>query len=174
MNTNDASLNFSSVQLNIAIFVDVWKIAESRALDGAVYMMDNSPASLQKGTPRLQTCCKQGQTLNWIIYPLDVNKRADGSWPPSARIKNIVFINERGDTLNNQPMNNLKIYGAPDSVRSPYTDVYSYWAGIVPIELSPNIYSYRLMLEVETEKRGAPFYLNLDKPSLKVIALSAS
>jgi hypothetical protein len=71
-------------------------------------------------------------------------------------------------------MDNLKIYGAPDSVRSPHTAVYNYWAGIVLIELSPSIYSYRLMLEVETEKRGVPYYLNLDEPSLKVIALSAA
>jgi hypothetical protein len=164
---------FNSVQLNIVTFVDVNKVIMTRSLENAVYMMDSAPASAQQGTPCLQTTCKQGQALNWIIYPLDANRRMDGIWPPSVKISSIVFFNEdEFTTIMDSVMSNLRIYGAPDKVRSPYTPVYYYWAGTIPIDLTPGIYHYRLILELETWKREEHIYLNLETPTLNVVQIA--
>jgi hypothetical protein len=167
------SANLNSVQLNIVTFVDVNKAITTRSLDQAIYMIDNSPLSTLQGTPYLQTTCKQGQALNWIIYPLDANKRTDGSWPPVAKISNIVFFHEDGIwTVRNSTMDNLKIYGAPDRIRPPYTPVYYYWAGIIPLDLPSGIYRYRLVLDLETWKKEEHIYLNLETPALNVVEVT--
>jgi hypothetical protein len=168
MKQDEPKLNFNSVQLNIVTFVDVNMALTNRSVDKSVHMMDSSFSSANQGSSFLQTNCKQGQTLNWIIYPLDNNRRVDGSWPLSVRISNIVFLNDIALAVTSLTMNQLKIYGSPDRIRSFYTPVYYYWAGIVPVKLSPGIYQYRLVLELETEKKGEFLYLNLDTPSLNV------
>jgi hypothetical protein len=96
----------------------------------------------------------------------------DGSWPPSVRISNIVFLYSNAMTVTDSTMNRLKIYGSPDRIRSFYTPVYYYWAGIVPLNLPQGIYHYRLVLELETEKKDEFLYLNLETPSLNVKPLS--
>lgn len=162
--------SFNSVQLNIVTFVDVQKAITLKTLEGCVYMMDNSPQSTEQGTSRLQTTCKQGQVLNWIIYGLNSDKRPDGSWPPSVRINNIVFLGDDGqDVAINRICEDLKIYGGPDKIRSCYTPVYYYWAGTIPLTLSPRTYKYRLVLELENERSNKPEYLNLETPVLNVI-----
>ncbi len=164
--------NLNSVQLNIVIFVDVRKAVKANSLENAVFMMDNSVGSLGQSTPGLQTCCKQGQVLNWIIYAMDMDRRPDGSWPPLARISNIVFLEEGGDDVSAvRVCQDLKIYGSVDKIRSKYTPVYYYWAGAVPIELPEGIYRYRLVLELENEGKQNSTYLNLDTPSLRVVGL---
>ncbi|MDR1369499.1 MAG: hypothetical protein LBJ72_05140 [Dysgonamonadaceae bacterium] len=163
---------FNSVQLNIVAFVDVQKAIALKTLEGCIYMMDNSPMSTGQGTSRLQTTCKQGQTLNWIIYAMDSEKKPDGSWPPSVRINNIVFTDkESQDVSTSLICENLRIYGAPDKIRSNYTPVYYYWAGTVPLDLSPGKYRYRLILELENEKTDKCEYLNLETPVLNVISI---
>lgn len=174
VNKGKMALKFNSVQLNIVTFVDVRKAVCACSTDNAVFMMDNSVGSLGQGTSRLQTCCKQGQVLNWIIYAMDMDRRPDGSWPPMARINNIVFLDgEGGDVSSIRVCEDLKIFGPPDKIRSAYTPVYYYWAGTVPIELPEGVYRYRLVLELENETGQRPLYLNLDGPSLKVLGIGA-
>lgn len=164
--------SFNSVQLNIVTFVDVQKAVTEKSLDGAVYMVDNAPTSTEQGSHRLQTTCKQGQTLNWIIYPMDADKKPDGTWPPSVRINNIVFLDENGeDVAITKICQDMKVYGGPDKIRSSYTPVYYYWAGTIPPTLPVGIYKYRFVLELETETTNKSVYLNLNTPSLNVISV---
>lgn len=160
---------FNSVQLNIVVFVDVHKAIAAKSLDGNVYMMDNCPDSDGRGTPDLQTTCKQGQTLNWIIYPMDMDRRIDGSWPPMVKINNIVFLGDDGKKdADHTVCSELKVYGGPDKIRSKETPVYYYWAGTVLWDLPSGVYKYRLILELDSDNPGAR-YMNLNTPSLKVI-----
>jgi hypothetical protein len=170
------SLKFNSVQLNIVIFVDVQKAIKSGTLNDCVYMMDNSPTSTGQGTSRLQTVCKQGQTLNWIIYAMDADRRPDGTWPPSVRIKNIVFKEDGDDedVLMYKICEDLKIYGGPDKIRSHNTPAYYYWAGTVSYNLPAALYKYRLILELENEENTRLEYLNLESPVLDVVSIKSN
>ncbi|MCK4763578.1 MAG: hypothetical protein KAW12_15365 [Candidatus Aminicenantes bacterium] len=160
---------FNSVQLNLVIFVDVHKAIASKSLEGSVYMMDNSLDSEGRGTAHLETTCKQGQTLNWIIYPMDMDRRLDGSWPPMVKINNIVFLSEDGEEVaDHKVCSDLKIFGGPDKIRSKETPVYYYWAGTVLWDLPIGLYKYRLILELDSNDPEAR-YMNLDTPSLNVI-----
>jgi len=162
----------NSVQLNLITFVDIDKAITINSLDGAVYMVDNSPTSIGQGTPHLQTTCKQGQVINWIIYAMDTDKKPDGTWPPSVRINNIVFLDETGKDVAKFPVcHDIKIFGGPDKIRSTYTPVYYYWAGTIPADLLPGIYKYRFVLDLKTDIDNKSMYMNLNTPSLKVIAL---
>ena len=163
--------NFNSVQLNIVSWVDVANCLYTRSAEGNVYMSDNNVNSKGRGTPKLQTLCKQGQALNWIIYAMDAERRPNGQWPPSVKINNLVFLNEDGTNVEDFiVVNELKIFGGPDKVRSPYTPVYYYWAGIVGDDIPPGIYNYRFVLEIQTADRNNPLHLNFNTPSLKVIS----
>ncbi|WP_075602925.1 hypothetical protein [Saccharicrinis aurantiacus] len=169
------SVKFNSVQLNIVTFVDVPKADVYNSLSDAVYMCDNNIESENQGTNGLQTLCKTGQTLNWIIYAMDSKKKPDGTWPPSARITNIVFTNADGtDVADFKVCNELKLIGPPDEMRSPYTPVYYYWAATVAPMLPEGIYKYRLIVEVDTQDKtfaSGKKNLNLNTPSLKVLAV---
>jgi hypothetical protein len=163
---------FNSVQLNLVTFVDVEKATVAKSLEGAVIMVDNCPLSVGQGTPNLQTTCKQGQVLNWIIYAMDADKRSDGTWPPSVRINNIVFLDKTGkDVASTAVCPDMKIFGGPDKIRSEYTPVYYYWAGTIPPDLPIGTYRYRFILDLETGTANQRVYLNLDTPSLNVVAL---
>ncbi|MDQ6616919.1 MAG: hypothetical protein M3083_19765 [Actinomycetota bacterium] len=136
-------------------------------------MMDNSVGGVGQGTAHLQTVCKQGQALNWLVYPMEMDKRPDGTWPPMPRITNIVFLDNEGSDRNVSPTKvcpQPKIYGGPDLIRSPYTPVYYYWAGRVVSQLKPGIYHYRLVFELEREGRNEKLYLNtVEEPSIRVL-----
>lgn len=163
---------FNSVQLNIVTFVDVKKAVTQQSLERAVYMMDNSIDSSGQGTSELRTTCKQGQTLNWIIYAMDAEKRPDGNWPPTVKINNIVFLGDNGeDVAVVRICDDLKVYGPPDKIRSKYTPVYYYWAGTIPMDLPVGIYRYRLVMELEDEVNDKMVYLNLNTVSLKVVEI---
>ncbi|WP_328916317.1 MULTISPECIES: hypothetical protein [unclassified Streptomyces] len=171
---NPGQLN--SVQLNIVTFVDMEKAAANGSLKDAVYMMDNSVGGQGQGTPHLETYCKQGQVLNWIIRPIDMEKRPDGTWPPMPKINNIVFLDsEEGDeedVAEIKVCTELKIYGMPDRIRDKYTPVYYYWAGTVLSTLRPGLYKYRLVLELEQDGKKERLYLNsVDHPSIRVLAV---
>ena len=169
-----SKLNFNSVQLNIVTFVDVHKAVSRQCLDNCVHMIDNSPQSSYQGTAELQTTCKQGQVLNWIIYAMDADRRPDGTWPPSVKINNIVFLNKDGqDVAIYKICEDLKVYGGPDKVRSSATPVYYYWAGTIPNDLPVGVYKYRFVLELEKEASQGSVYLNLETPSLNVIAMKS-
>lgn len=169
---DNTTINFNSVQLNIVTFVDVQKAVATQTLDGCVYMVDNSPLSCWQGTPQLESICKQGQVLNWIIYAMDADRRPDGTWPPSVRINNIVFLDQEGhDVANTNICQNLKVYGGPDKIRNTCTPVYYYWAGTVMSNLPVGEYKYRFVLELETEQPNKSIYLNMNTPSLSVISI---
>ncbi len=171
---NPGQLN--SVQLNIVSVIDVRKAVETETVKDTIYMMDNSVGGTGQGTGHLQTVCKQGQVINFIIYAMDPEKRPDGTWPPMPKINNIVFLDvDKGDeeeVAEAKVMTEFKIYGGPDMMRSPYTPVYYYWAGTVLSTVPPGIYPYRFVLELEQEGKKEKVYLNtVEKPSLKVIAV---
>lgn len=172
MENETKKINLNSVQLNIVTFVDIQKATRSSRLTDSVFMMDNSTLSSEQGTSSLQTVCKQGQTLNWIIYPMNTEKKSNIVWLPEVRINGIIFLRDDGKDVDMKRVcNELKIYGGPDKVRSIYTPIYYYWAGVIPATLPVGVYKYRLVLELEDDKSNR-FYLNLDTPSLKVISVT--
>ena len=171
-NGKSTGYGLNSVQLNIVTFVDVQRANATKSVYDNVFMADNSVKSSGRGTPYLQTNCKPGQTLNWIIYPIDSTKRPDGKWPPSVKINNIVFLDGDGTNVYSGTVcNEFKIYGGPDKIRSPHTPVFYYWEGMVDSELELGVYKYRLILELDTEDPSKKNYLNLNTPSLNLIPL---
>jgi hypothetical protein len=163
----------NSVQLNIVTIVDMKKAVATGTLKDALYMMDNSVGGQGQGTPQLETVCKQGQVLNWIIRPVDMDRRPDGTWPPMPRVNNIVFLDsEEGDEegpAQTKICTGLGIYGMPDRIRSPLTPVYYYWAGMVLRDLPPGVYRYRMVLEMEQEEKKERLYMNtVESPSIRV------
>lgn len=171
---NPGQLN--SVQLNIVTLVDMEKAVENKALADAMYMVDNSIGGTGQGTSRLETVCKQGQVLNWIIRPIDMERRRDGTWPPMPKITNIVFLDtesgDEEDVSEKKVCIELKIYGAPDRMRDPLTPVYYYWAGTVLSTARPGVYRYRLVVELEQEGKKERIYLNTDNhPSIRVVSV---
>jgi len=170
----------NSVQLNIVTYVNVARALATKSFDGNVFMHDNSVASENQGTTVLQTTCKQGQALNWIILALAREQRADKSWPPMPKISNIVFLNrDRSNVAEYLVCTQFGIYGGPDEQRSPWTPVYYYWAGTVIATLPPGVYPYRFVVELPIDSAnpapGQPdsIHLNLDGPSLNVIPMDA-
>ena len=164
----------NSVQLNIVTLVNMERAAATGSLTNAMYMMDNSVGGTGQGTGQLETVCKQGQVLNWITRPIEMDKRPDGTWPPMPRINSIVFLDtERGDEeepAERRIFTELKIYGMPDRMRSPYTPVYYYWAGAILSSAPPGVYRYRLVLELEQERKKDKLYLNTgNQPSVRVL-----
>lgn len=164
---------FNSTQLNIVSFIDVQKAIAMKSLDGNVRMTDNGLNSINQGTAELKTTCKQGQVINWLVYPLDMEKRIDGTWPPMGKIKNIVFLNDGGDVARTKVCTEFKIYGGPDKIYSKWTPAYYYWAAMVLPDLPIGIYKYRLIFELDTLDAEAQ-YLNMNTyPSLNVIPMDA-
>lgn len=173
----DSQTQLNSVQLNIVTLVDMAKATSSGLLDGAMYMMDNSEGGRGRGTAHLETVCKQGQVLNWIIRPMDMDRRSDGTWPPMPKISNIVFLDHEAggeeDVAEGRICRELKIYGMVDNVRSPSTPTYYYWAGMVSADLPPGMYRYRLVLELEQESSPEKVYLGTraPHPSIRVLPM---
>jgi hypothetical protein len=166
----------NSVQLNIVTLVHMQRAGSTGSLDGALFMMDNSVGGAGQGTGRLETVCKQGQVLNWIIRPIDMDKRPDGTWPPMPKISSLVFLDtEAGDeqeVASKRITGELKIYGMPDKVRSPYTPIYYYWAGTILPTTEPGLYHYRLVVELEQEDGKDSLHLNtIDNPSIRVLGM---
>lgn len=164
----------NSVQLNVVTLVNMERAAATGSLTDAMFMVDNSVGGAGQGTGRLQTVCKQGQVLNWIIRPIEMEKRPDGTWPPMPKITNLVFLDtERGDeeeTAERRIFTELKIYGMPDRMRSPLTPVYYYWAGAIQSTAPPGVYRYRMVLELEQDGTKDRLYLNTtDHPSIRVL-----
>ena len=164
----------NSVQLNIVSLVNMERAAATGSLATALLMMDNSVGGSGRGTGQLQTVCKQGQVVNWITRPIEMDKRPDGTWPPMPKINNIVVLDtERGDEedpAERRIFTELKVYGGPDLMRSPYTPAYYYWAGAILPSTPPGVYKYRLILELEQDGKKDKLYLNTEHhPSLRVI-----
>lgn len=171
---NQGQLN--SVQLNIVSVIDLHKAVNNKSLENTIYMMDNSVGGEGQGTDHLQTVCKPGQVINWIMFPMDMEKRPDGTWPPMPKINNIVFLDDQAgdeeDVAEKKICIELKIYGMPDRMRDPFTPVYYYWAGTVLSTLPPGVYGYRFIVELEQEGKKEKLYLNsTSRPSLKVVAI---
>lgn len=166
----------NSTQLNIVALVHMQRASATGSLDGALFMMNNSAGGAGRGTGQLETVCKQGQVLNWIIRPIDMDKRADGTWPPMPKISSIVFLDpesgDEQDVATKRITSELKIYGMPDEVRSPYTPIYYYWAGTILPTAEPGLYRYRLVIELEQENGRDALHLNTtDHPSVRVIGM---
>jgi len=171
---NAGQLN--SVQLNIVTLIDMEKAVEHNSLDDALFMMDNSVGGTGQGTQHLETVVRQGQVINWIIRPLDMERRLNGTWPPMPKISNIVFLDtelgDEEDVAERKIFTELKIYGAPDKMRSPLTPVYYYWAGTVLSTAKPGVHRYRLLLELEKENSREKVYLHTEEdPSIRIIGL---
>lgn len=163
----------ASTQLNIVISIDVAGIVAGRAAAECAWIFDNDPRSAGDGTAALRTYCTPGQVLNFIIYPVDGSRRPDGTFPDFPQIEAIVFYQADRDTQVYKTMGDLKIYGAPDRMRSPYTPVYRYWAGTVETDVEPGIYPYRLLLSLPGGAGGGRRYFELDTASLEVVGPAA-
>jgi hypothetical protein len=166
----------NSTQLNIVTLVHMQRASATKSLDGAMFMMDNSNGGSGQGTGHLETVCKQGQVLNWIIRPIDMGKRPDGTWPPMPKISSLVFLGsepgEENEVATKRITSELKIYGMPDEMRSPYTPVYYYWAGTILPTAEPGLYRYRLVLELEQEDSKDSLHLNTaESPSIRVVTM---
>jgi hypothetical protein len=158
-------------QLNIAIVVDVNNTLQTGTLEGHAFLTDNSPDTVNKGGETLETVCVQGQMLNWLVFCLNMDKLPNGSWPPFARIVNIVFLDNNGDAEMESIMMGLQIYGGPDAVPRPGTASYYYWAGLLPSNITPGTYRYRLVMEVDTYQFQVKQYYQIPNLSLKVLPL---
>ena len=171
---NPGQLN--SVQLNIVTLINMERATETGSLSDSIYMMDNSIGGKGQGTSSLETVCKQGQVLNWIVRPLDMEKRPDGTWPPMPKINNITFLDtelgDEEDVAERKIFTELKIYGMPDRMRSPYTPVYYYWAGTVLSTAKPGVHRYRLVMELEQDRKKEKLYLNTAiHPSIRILGV---
>lgn len=169
---NAGQLN--SVQLNIVTLLNMERATRTQQLAGSMYMMDNSIGGVGQGSHQLETICKQGQVINWIIRPIDMDKRLDNTWPPMPKINNIVFLDtelgDEEDVGERRIFSELKIYGMPDRIRDPYTPVYYYWAGTVLSTTKPGLYRYRMVVELEQERGREKLYLNtVDHPAIRVV-----
>lgn len=161
--TTKSDVHFNAVQLNLVTWVDVDKALRQQSLKDCVFAMDNGIDSTNQGTDKLITKCKQGQTLNWIIYGLNSLQKADGSWPPQVKINNIVFLDENGEDVSPfRVCDGLSIFGGPDKIRSPLTPVYYYWAGEIKGDIAPGQYQYRLVLEIDQGQINKTTYLNVE------------
>ncbi|MEU4996230.1 hypothetical protein [Streptomyces sp. NPDC021622] len=171
---NPGQLN--SVQLNIVTLINMERATETGSLSDSMYMMDNSIGGKGQGTSSLETVCKQGQVINWIVRPIDMEKRPDGTWPPMPKINNIVFLDtelgDEEDVSERRIFNELKIYGGPDRTRDKFTSVYYYWAGAVSPTARPGLYRYRLVMELEQERKKEKLYLNTAiHPSIRILGV---
>jgi hypothetical protein len=158
-----------STQFNVVTTVDVAGVLAGKSAAECIWMTDNSLDSTGKGSAALETVCRRGQVLNWLVYSLDSERRPDGSYPPIARILNIAFL--RGDTDFLAAYGagfDVKVFGAPDRIRSPYTPVYAYWAGMVPVNADLGRTRYRMTLEIAGSAGGRPTYVELSQPSITV------
>jgi hypothetical protein len=160
-------------QLNIAIVVDVNNTLQTGTLEGHAFLMDNSPDTVNKGGETLETVCVQGQVLNWLVFCLNMDKLPNGSWPPFARIVNIAFLDDDGDVQLRNVMTELQIYGGPDAVRRQGTASYYYWAGLLPYDIPPGSYRYRLVMEVDTYQFQVKQYYQISNLLLKVLPLDS-
>jgi hypothetical protein len=158
----------ASTQLNIVLSLDVAGVVAGRPAAECAWLFDNDPRSVGDGTAALRTYCTPGQVLNFIIYPVDGYRRPDGSFPDFPQIEAIVFYQDQGGTQTYKTLGDLRIYGAPDRMRSPWTPVYRYWAGAVEREIEPGIYPYRLILSLPGGPGGGRRYFELDTASLEV------
>ena len=158
-----------STQYNIVTTVDVAGVLAGKPASDCIWMTDNSPSSTGKGSAALETVCRRGQVLNWLVYSLDSEQRPDGSYPPIARILNIAFL--RGDTDFLAAYDagfDVKVFGAPDRIRSPYTPVYAYWAGMVPVDAGLGRTRYRMTIEIAGVGGGRPTYVELSQPAITI------
>jgi hypothetical protein len=163
---------FNSVQLNVVLAFDIQHLLRTGDVRSSVSLMDNSAASTNQGTPDLVTHCKQGQVINWLTYPLTTQYGAYGELPPSGRINQISFVDERADaTVPFRVLTEFGAYGGPDLIRSPLTAVYHYWAGEVLSDLRPGLYRYRIVLETRETASALPKFWNLQFPALQVARL---
>lgn len=164
-----------STQLNIVTTLDVGRILRTGTLAGALYMFDNDPRSAGKGGSALTTHCYPGQVLNWLIYTVSP---PEAGWPgmpwqpaPVPRIVNLTFLYGSSDIPSwDKVCDDLKVYGAPDRLRSPLTPVYQYWAGTVRPQVQPGNYRYRMMIGLPAWPGGPTRYLELSTMSLQVVA----
>lgn len=153
-------------QLNIVICVDVGRLMRTGDPSTSIGLVDNCPASAGKGGTELRTACRRGQVLNWIVYPVDGERRDDGSWPVHPGLVAVDPLDEaaRGPCLERA------IYGRPDEMRSDLTPIYAYWAGFVRPDAAPGLHPYRLIVACETADRRSTRRFELVGPALEILA----
>jgi hypothetical protein len=166
----------NGIQLNIVTAIDYKHIVLSgyKSLNDAVFLTDNSFDSQCKGTPYLETVCTQGQVLNWLMFPLNMDEMQNPyAYNPTVRISNIVFLQDDGEVYHEKVCENLHSYGSLEKGR-PYLQppVFFYWAGNVRVNIPVGTYRYRLIFEVDDiDYPGVKHYVNLDSPRLKIIPI---
>jgi len=139
-------------KINIITAVDVIAALSDGTLKDNIYMMDNSPMeSTDQGTPNLTTLCYAGQSIQWLIYAIDVQT--------PVMIKSITFTG----TNNNPTVKNK----TESTVTPEYKLDQNVWTGYVPYCMAAGLsYNYRLELQMGEGKRSLMY---MDGPSLKRI-----
>lgn len=141
-------------QININIAVDVVKALSDKSLKNNIYLMDNSPfASINQGTEDLCTFCTPGQTVHWVIYPIDLQT--------PVVIKQISFIPEEENFEANDS----------DQLKNDIPDdpEFKTWSGILPLMKTGHKYRYRLVLQMGNGKNST---MSIDTPSLTYACLA--
>lgn len=137
------------VKININIAVDVVAALSEQTLHNHIFMMDNSIFNSScQGTSNLTTNCQTGQTIEWVIYAIDLQT-------PVA-IKNISFISAKNDTYNKEEPNNQ--YNEQNNLDSKT------WTGIVPWYMTPYL-PYKYKLEIQMGE-GPSSIMSIDSSSL--------
>lgn len=131
-------------KININIAVDSIKALSFQSLKESIYMMDNSwYGSVDQGTENLCTFCCPGQTIHWVLYPIDLQT--------PAVIKNISFLSLDGKPtgqIGDFPIDNLDL---------------KTWEGVLPNMVLGRKYYYRLELQIGKGKNSVMF---IDTPSI--------
>lgn len=139
-------------KITIVSFVDVVEaLSSGTLLNGNLCMMDNSPWQSQaQGTTNLSTLCYPGQSILWVIHPVDVQTPVE--------IRNITFIGADGSCDVQPPVDD----GTALESSKLHLNV---WSGIVPDYMIPGVeYRYRLELQMYEGKNSIMY---VDTPSLK-------
>jgi hypothetical protein len=138
--------------INIVMLVDVIGALSDRSLlNDNLCMMDNGPSdSTGQGTTMLCTHCQPGQTINWVLYAVDLQT--------PAAIKSISFVG----TGEGGSAGVVRQVDKQDD-KSEQLDLLV-WSAIVPDYMIPGV-PYRYRLEIQMYE-GSNSIMYVDTPSL--------
>lgn len=149
--------------VNIAVAVDVIGALSDRALEGHLFMMDDSVyGSDGKGTSKLITACCAGQIVCWSAYAVDLQT--------PISIRKIDFLGCCSSGRNIQGTAKTSAGGDVstqiDHLGEWRNDLKD-WRGIVPSYLVPGAdYRYRLEIQMGVGKNSV---MTVDTPALRQV-----
>lgn len=154
----------NTVQVNVAVVVDVAQVLATGGLEGALMLIDNSVTSRGepspgRGTPELATQCTYGTVVNWILHAV-----APYGVPAPVTFADIRFEEEVCFKL--ERYGEIAWDRSPDAIPN-VTPTYDYWAGLVIPDLEPKRYPYTIALQIGYRRFA------ISTPSLEVWTIPA-